>query len=231
MMTSLSNAKFLPAPFQRFNKMNTNFESLYDAEELKIFFSLDSPVKIQAFLDAISYSTDETYRCPRSVLRDRKAHCFDGALFAAAALRHLGYPPLISEMLAERDDSHILALYKRDGCWGAVAKSNFVGLRFREAVYRSLRELVMSYFEFYYNVNYEKTLRGYTIPLNLKIFDNFRWVVSDDNLEIIAQALDKTRRISLLSKSRLSFLSPVDERSYLAGMLGTDQAGLYNPDP
>jgi hypothetical protein len=152
-------------------------------------------------------------------------------LFAAAALRHLGYPPLISEMLAERDDSHILALYKRDGCWGAVAKSNFVGLRFREAVYRSLRELVMSYFEFYYNVNYEKTLRGYTIPLNLKIFDNFRWVVSDDNLEIIAQALDKTRRISLLSKSRLSFLSPVDERSYLAGMLGTDQAGLYNPDP
>ncbi len=212
-------------------KMDTvkAFEKSLDKPARKIFFSLNSPIKIQAFLDEIPYSAEDRYRCPRSVLRDRQAHCYDGALFAAAALRRLGYPPLVVDMFAERDDDHVVAIYKRDEYWGAVAKSNFVGLRFREPVYRSLRELVMSYFEFYYNVDGEKTLRSYTRPLNLKAFDRMHWMRSDDHLDVIAQRLDELRRIPLLTARMVANLSPMDKRTYQAGMLGVNMAGLYRP--
>src|SRR3990172_7915290 len=150
--------------------------SSFPPNELRVFARLDSPAKIQVFLDNMPYSAEERYRCPRSVLQDRVAHCYDGALFAAAALRRLGHAPLIIDMLAHNDDDHLLALFKRGGHWGAVAKSNFAGLRYREPIYRTLRELVLSYFEQYYNVEGEKTLRGYTLPLNLKPFDRFHWM-------------------------------------------------------
>jgi hypothetical protein len=190
---------------------------------------LDSPAAIQAFLDGIPYSADPFYRCPASVLRDSRAHCFDGALCAAAALRPLGFPPIIVDMLAERDDDHILAIFKVEGCWGAIAKSNFVGLRFREPVYASLRELVMSYFEVFYNVDREKTLRGYTVPLSLKPFDRRRWMSSDEPLESIAARLDEIRKVSVLTPAMVARLSPMDSRSYEAGMLGTLPEGLYKP--
>ncbi len=192
-----------------------------------LFACLNSPTTIQAFLDDIPYSTDDFYRCPLRVWRDRTAHCFDGALFGAAALRRLGYPPLILDLIAERDDEHMLALYRIDGHWGAVAKSNFVGLRYREPVYRTLRELVMSYFESYFNVAGEKTLRGYTVPLNLARFDHLNWMISDEHLEYIAARTDRLRRFSLLTPAMIARLSSVDRRSYQAGMLGVDAAGLY----
>src|SRR5436305_15189891 len=146
---------------------------------------LASPSAVQAFLDSLSYSADPFYRCPRRVIEDRRAHCFDGALFAAAALRRLGHPPRVLEMLAEptRDDTHLLALFKEDGCWGAVAKSNFTGLRFREPIHRTLRELVLSYFEDFFNDAREKTLRGYTLPLSLKPFDRQGWETNDEPLD------------------------------------------------
>jgi len=190
---------------------------------------LDSPAAIQAFLDGIPYSSDPFYRSPARVLRDSRAHCFDGALFAAAALRSLGFPPLIVDMLAEGDDDHILAIYKVEGFWGAIAKSNFVGLRFREPVYASLRELVMSYFEVFYNVDREKTLRGYTVPLNLKPFDRQLWMTRDEPLEAIAARLDEIRKISVVTPAMVARLSPMDPRSYEAGMLGTLPEGLYKP--
>jgi hypothetical protein len=165
------------------------------------------------------------------VLRERIAHCFDGALFAAAALRRLGHLPLIMEMLPnDRDDDHMLALYKYDGHWGAVAKSNFVGLRFREPIYRTLRELVMSYFEQFYNVEREKTLRSYTLPLNLKAFDKWNWMTSDEHLESIARNLDRVRKVPVLSQPMISHLSLVDERSYRAGLLEANGRGLYRPN-
>jgi hypothetical protein len=190
---------------------------------------LDSPAAIQAFLDGIPYSADPFYRCPARVLRDSRAHCFDGALFAAAALRPLGFPPLIVDMLAERDDDHILAIFRVEGFWGAIAKSNFVGLRFREPVYASLRELVMSYFEVFYNVDCEKTLRGYTAPMSLKPFDRRRWMSRDEPLETIAARLDEIRKVSVLTPAMVARLSPMDPRSYEAGMLGTLPEGLYKP--
>jgi hypothetical protein len=191
---------------------------------------LDSPAAIQAFLDEMPYSADPFYRCPRRVLQDHTAHCFDGALFAAAALRPLGFPPVIVEMLAERDDSHLLAIFKADGRWGAVAKSNFVGLRFREAVYSSLRELVMSYFESFYNVLREKTLRGYTVPLSLATFDRIRWTTRDEPMEAIAKRLDEIRRVSVVTPRMVARFSLMDPRSYEAGMLGVLAEGLYKPE-
>jgi hypothetical protein len=196
------------------------FEQALSDSERQVVARLTTPRDIQAFLDELLYSAEPIYRCPLRVLRERIAHCFDGALFAAAALRRLGYPPLILEILpSARDDDHLLALYKRDGHWGAVAKSNFVGLRFREPVYRTLRELVMSYFEQYYNVDREKTMRGYTMPLNLKAFDKLDWTVNDEPLEGIAQRLEKIRQVPVLTASMIADLTLVDERSYQAGLL------------
>ncbi|BCR06269.1 hypothetical protein DESUT3_33380 [Desulfuromonas versatilis] len=204
-------------------------QSLNDSER-KIFTGLNSPAEIQAFLDTVPYSTEPVYRCPRQVLRDRLAHCFDGALFAAAALRRLGHAPRIIDMVAERDDDHLLAVYRQGPCWGAVAKSNFAGLRYREPVYRTLRELVMSYFELYYNTAREKTLRSYTVPLDLGRFDAEGWMIDDQPLERIADRLDSIRHVTLLTPAQARALQPVDQRSFEAGLLGSEAAGLYDPE-
>jgi hypothetical protein len=200
--------------------------------EQRILERLTSPPNIQAFLDKTSYSTEDIYRCPLRVLRERRAHCFDGAVFAAVALRRLGFPPLVLELVPnERDDDHLIALYRREGLWGAVAKSNFVGLRFREPVFRSLRELVLSYFEQFFNVAGEKTLRAYTLPINLMRFDALGWTVHDGPMDHIAEALDRVRRISIIPDGAVRWLSLVDERSRKAGLMGADEAGLFNPSP
>jgi hypothetical protein len=210
-------------PFEVFERMLTD-------SERGIISRLTDPSRIQAFLDDIAYSTDDFYRSPLRVLQERTAHCFDGAMFAAAAMRRIGDPPLILDLFSNgRDDEHLLALFKRKGHWGAVAKSNFVGLRFREPVYRTLRELAMSYFEQYYNIEREKTLRGYTGPLNLKRFDRFDWMTKDAALDLIARRTDEIRRISLLPPSLEHSLSPVDERTYQAGLAGADPKGLFKP--
>jgi hypothetical protein len=207
-----------------------DFSQALTKAERQVMAQLTTPIKIQSFLDQLTYSKDTIYRCPLRVLRERMAHCFDGALFGAAALRSLGCPPLILNMHAMvQDDDHLLALYKRDGHWGAVAKSNFVGLRFREPIYRTLHELVMSYFEQFYNVERKKTLRSYTVPLNLKTFDKSKWMTSDESLERIGSRLDEIRKIPLVTRRMIAHLSLVDERSYQAGLLGADKASLYEP--
>jgi len=205
------------------------FENLFDKRELRTLSRLDSPARIQAFLANLRYSADDFYRSPGRVLKDREAHCFDGALFGAAALRRLGYPPLVLEMHAKHDDCHLIALFRQHGCWGAVAKSNFAGLRFREPVYRTLRELVMSYFESFYNVERQKTLRSYTRPLNLAAFDKDDWMRSDEHLKAIANRLDEVRAFRVVTPQMVAGLSPVDARSYKAGLMGANRAGLWRP--
>jgi hypothetical protein len=188
---------------------------------------LKRPAAIQEFLDGVEYSADPFYRCPRRVVADRKAHCFDGALFAACALRRLGHPPLLLDMRAVRDDDHVIAVFRHGDGIGAVAKSNFVGLRFRDPVYRSLRELVMSYFEDFYNELGEKTLRAYSGTIDLTRFDPLDWQGRDEGLESIAEALDIARHYPLLTRSQARDLAKMDDRSYRAGMLGINRAGLY----
>lgn len=213
-------------------RFENQFDQHLPKSERRMLDRLTTPSKIQNFLDEMAYSIEKTYRCPLRVLRERVAHCYDGALFAAATLRRLGYPPLILEMLPNhRDDNHLLALFKQDGHWGAVGKSNFVGLRFREPVYRTLRELIMSYFEQFYNLEREKTLRGYTIPLNLQSFDRHGWMVRDEPMEWIAEKLDRMKRVRVLTPGMVKRLSPLDPRAYQAGLLGTNPRGLYRPGP
>ena len=147
----------------------------FDTGETRVLKALKTPEKIQRFLDIeIGYNKEpdgDTIRSPRRVLRDMVAHCLEGALLAAAALRVQGFPPLLLDLEAVRDDDHVLAVFKQHGHWGAIAKSNYSGLRFREPVYRNLRELAMSYFEHYFNLAQEKTLRNYSRPVNLARFD------------------------------------------------------------
>lgn len=207
------------------------FETYLSPAQLELFSRLNSPASIQAFLDDVPYSAENANRCPLAVLQDRQAHCLDGGLFAAAALRRLGYPPLIVDLLPDpgMDDDHVLAIYRRDGYWGAVAKSNYVGLRFREAIYRNLRELVLSYFEDYYNINGQKTLRSYTRPVNLQSFDKVGWMWRNEGADAIEQHLWRLKSIPLLNSAMVACLSPMDKLSFEAGMLGTNPAGIYQP--
>jgi hypothetical protein len=211
--------------------MQMDFNTHLSPDERKILDGLDSPNKIQAFLDGIPYSADDFYRCPLRVLRERKAHCFDGALFAAMALRRIGYPPLFLELIPNaRDDDHILALFKKNCRWGAVAQSNFTGLRYREPIHRSLRELVMSYFEDFFNSAGEKTLVGYRGPINLKVFDNLDWMSSDAGLEKLSATMDRYRVVPLITAEMAASLSRLDERSLRAGLMGANEAGLFKMD-
>jgi hypothetical protein len=210
--------------------MQRIFSSSFTPQGLRILRGLRTPYHIQSYLLELPYSAEERYRCPATVLRDSTAHCFDGALFAAAALRFLGHPPLIMDLLPnDRDDDHLLALYRVGGYWGAVAKSNFSGLTYREPIHRTLRELVLSYFEQFYNVSKEKTLRKYTVPLNLQRFDAVNWMSSDERLDDIGVRLDEIRKVQLITPAMARRLSPVDERSYKAGLLGANWEGLYKP--
>ena len=159
---------------------------------------------------------------PRRVLHEQTAHCLEGAVFAAAALRVLGFPPLLLDLEAVQDTDHVLAVYRVRGHWGAIAKSNFAGLRYREPVYRSVRELVISYFEGYINLRGDRTLRAYSAPVNLARFDRVRpgWMTTDGDLWWIAEHLVGARHKRLLSRAMIGRLHRVDRRSLDAGLVG-----------
>ena len=195
--------------------------------ERSLLRGLRSPAGIQAYLYGLAYRAEEKAACPRNVLSERRAHCFDGALLAAAALAELGHPPVLLDLWAERDDDHVLAVFRADGCFGAVAKSNYVGLRFREPIFRTLRELVLSYFEGYFNPRREKTLRAYSGLLHLAQFDRLHWRFRDEPLPTISDRLDALRHTPLLTPRMKRRLTRVDPRSERAGLLGANPAGIY----
>jgi hypothetical protein len=205
------------------------FDRLLQPAERRAWEELDSPRAIQDFLDSTRYPEGEANRSVLRVLREREAHCLDGGIFAAAALRRLGHPPVLVDLLPEpgADDDHILAIFRDGGRWGAVAKSNFSTLRFREPVYRTLRELVMSYFDFYFNRHGQKTLRASTRPINLSRYDPLRWMVSDAGVDVFEERLKHFKSRPLLTPAQVERLTPVDPLLYQAGMLGTNEAGLY----
>ncbi len=204
-----------------------NAQPLWNKEELKILRNFNSPESIQAYLDNIPYNPGETCLSPRGVMRHGKAHCMEGAMFAAAALEFIGYKPVIVYIIAVRDDGHALAIYKKNGKYGSLAKSNFTGLRYRSPVYGSIRELVLSYFDNYFNSIRELTLRGYTHPLYLtnKLFPN--WQTSETDLENISDHLDTLRTYTIITPKEAKSLRLVDDRLFKAGLMGADKKGLY----
>lgn len=203
----------------------TNFG--FEKRELAVFRKLSTPQKIQRFLDEeVAYNKEkdgETCRSPRRVLRDRLAHCAEGAYFAAAALRLLGHPPLIVDLMAVRDDDHLLAVFKQDGCWGAIAKSNYSGLRFREPVYRTVRELAMSYFAHYYNLKGELTLREFSRPVNLSRFDRANWMTAEEDLFAIGDYFYTVPHSPVMSAAMTRHRRILDRRLFDAGLVGSVQ--------
>jgi hypothetical protein len=186
---------------------------------------MTTPAKIQRFLDEeIGYNKEpKGYTCysPRLVLKHKVAHCMEGALLAAMALRQLGYPPLLVDLEAVRDSDHVLAVYKVNGRWGAVAKSDYTGLRSREPVYTTVRELVMSYFEDYYNPAGEKTLRAFSRPVNLTQFDRtVHWMTTLEEVWAIPEHLCVIHHTSILTKAMERSLSRIDAKLYQAGRVG-----------
>lgn len=197
-----------------------SISSGFNPAELRKLRSLKSPYGIQRFLDDIPYHLEDTSWSPRLVLRHRTAHCFEGAMLAAAALRSNGYPPLIFDLEAEHDTDHVLAIYRSHGCWGAVAKSNFTGCRYREPVYRTLRELALSYFANYCNLRRERSLRRFSIPVNMKRFDHRDWMTTDEPLWFVALHLFDVKHYPLVTPAQARALHRVDERSFRAECFG-----------
>jgi hypothetical protein len=190
------------------------------AESLRTLRALKTPAQIQKFIDGITYQYADTAGSPERVLRERKGHCMEGALVAAAAFRVLGAPPLLMDLEAVRDDDHVVALYRERGLWGGVAKSNFAGLRFRAPVYRNLRELAMSYFEHYYNLRGERTLRAYSVPVNLARLDKQHWMTAEEDVWCVPEMLIAARHYPIAPHSVARTLPRLDRRSFEAGMHG-----------
>ncbi len=190
------------------------------AAELRTLRALRTPARIQRFIDALAYQYADTAWSPRHVLRERKGHCLEGALLAAAALRVNGHPPLVMDLESVHDDDHVVALYRERGLWGGIAKSNFAGLRFRPPVYRTLRELAVSYFAHYYNLRGEYTLRAYSRPVNLARLDRCHWMTAEEDVWCVAEALIAARHYPLAPDKVTRFLPRLDRRSFEAGMHG-----------
>jgi hypothetical protein len=198
-------------------------------DETDFLRTLNDPDKIQGFLDSIEYNPSYECRSPRHVISKRSAHCFEGALFAAAALEFSGYKPLIADMKAYNDDDHVIALFSIDGHWGSVAKSNFTTLRYREPVYRSLRELVMSYYDFYFNTDGDKSLRSYSLPLNLSIYNNRDWKTTDEDLEYIGDKLESMHHYPVVNDRMIKNLKRASASILSASLLGSNEKGLFKP--
>ncbi|HUK47922.1 MAG TPA: hypothetical protein VLW06_10030 [Terriglobales bacterium] len=188
--------------------------------ELRKLRSLKTPHGIQQLLYDQPYHVADTAWSPRRVLRENTSHCFEGAIFAAAALRVNGFPPLVIDLEAEHDTDHVIAVYKDRGHWGAISKSNYSGLGFREPIFRSLRELVMSFFDAYFNMRREKTLRTFSNPVNLERFDRLHWMTTDQPIWFIAEYLLTIHHFRLLKPHMIRQLHRLGDRQFRAGCVG-----------
>jgi hypothetical protein len=190
--------------------------------EFALLERLDTPQKIQAFLYALKQNFEiggDTCRPVRHVLHQGAAHCIEGAMLAACALWVHGEPPLLMDMRAVRDFDHVVALFRRNRRWGAISKTNGIGLRWRDPVYRSLRELAMSYFHEYTNRRDHKTLREYSVPFDLRRFDARLWVSGEKNAWRVAEDLDGLRHFKLLDGRHLKAVTRRDPFERRAGGL------------
>jgi hypothetical protein len=212
----------MPTPIEQ-------FEARLPGPQLAALRGLDSPVAIQDYLDGLPYLAEERDRSPLNLILDGQCHCLDGAFFAALALWRLGFRPLVIDLIPapNLDDDHVLALFQEDGGWGALAKSNYAGLRYREPVYRSLRELVMSYFDDFFNPAGQRTLRGYTRPFDLSRQRESAWPWDESATQVLYRRFYARKSIPLLSTEAAARLHPLDQRAFRAGTLGTNFEETY----
>ncbi len=193
-----------------------------DQSETKIFRKLDTPIMVQDFLDKIPINFEkhgETLYSPRQVLRENKAHCMEAALLASAVFWYHGQKPMLLDLRTTKDDfEHVVALFRQNNRWGAISKSNHSVLLYRDPIYRTIRELVMSYFHEYFLDSGKKTLRNYSRPFDLRKFGT-EWVTSEEQLWDIDQALDASPHVQLLDKKMIESLRPADQIAIKASNL------------
>ena len=193
-------------------------------KEMKILKALNTPRKIQDFLNKIPINFEEdgkdTCMSPRVVLREWKAHCIEGAILAALALRINGKKPLVLDLTSiRRDFDHVVCVFRLNGCWGAISKTNHAVLRYREPIYKNIRELVMSFFHEYFDDNGRKTLRTYSLPVDLSKFDHLNWAASEENLWFIDDYLAKVKHFPILTRSQIANLRLADKPEIEAGKI------------
>ncbi|MBA3732967.1 hypothetical protein H0W91_01165 [Patescibacteria group bacterium] len=195
----------------------------YTSRESKLFQRLNTPEKIQDYLNLLPFNFEkkkETCMSPRLVLSNKTAHCMEGAMFAAAVLEFHAREPWILDLRSEKDPydyDHVVAIFKEDGFYGAISKTNHNVLRYREPIYKSVRELVMSYFHEYFLDNGRKTLREYSELLDLNYFNKINWRTSEKDLFSIPKHLDKIKHHPILSKKQINNLRKVDRIEVKAG--------------
>ncbi|MEK6963403.1 MAG: hypothetical protein AABX70_03180 [Nanoarchaeota archaeon] len=179
-------------------------------QELKLFRSLNTPQKVQDFLDQMPINKEkngDTCRSPRKVLQENKAQCMEGAMLAAAILRVQGRPPLVLSLESTKDDfDHVIAIFKEHNHWGAISKTNHAVLRYRDPIYRTVRELVMTYFDEYFDSKGKKNLRTYSKPINLSRFDKLNWMTSKEDIWYIPEYLCDVPHTKILTQSMLRTL-------------------------
>jgi hypothetical protein len=202
--------------------------SIFRNELLEVFKGFKTPWDIQQFLNKLKYSTDYGCRSPLGVAKDRIAHCSEGAFFAAAALRYMGFKPLVIILYAKNDDDHLIVPFKINNHWGCIAKSNTTMLRYREPVYKSIRELVMSFFDMYFNLNGVKSLRKYSEAINMEKFDKYDWMHAE-NLDFIWDILEKRKKYDFVDKNMIRNLKPTDKDLMEACFMGSNEEGLFKP--
>lgn len=204
---------------------------MQSVKELSVFLKkFKDPHDVQLFLNESRYNPEPGTNSPLLTAQNKAANCFEGALFAAAALRSMGQKPLIVDMIADNDDDHVIAVFKKNDHYGAVAKSNTTVLRFREPVYSSVRELVMSYFEMYFNTIGEKTLRSFSSPVNLSRFDRHNWMTTDENLDFIGDYLYTVKHHKILNSKMLRALNTADKTLVDLCFNGSVPEGLFVPE-
>lgn len=202
--------------------MEKNIFGLSKKEEA-FFRKLSTPEKIQDYLDTLPFNFEKeclTFYSPRVVLREGKAHCIEAACLAALALWYHGMEPLILDLRALRYDfDHVVTLFRRNGYWGALSKTNHGVLRYRDPIYRTVRELALTYFhEYYLTTTGRKTLREYSRPFNLKRFGT-AWVTSEESLIDIAEALDLSRHYRIVPPENERFLRTASDIEKKMGAL------------
>lgn len=191
---------------------------------IEIFKKLNSPAKIQDFLNKLRINFEEggeSCMSPSMVLKTGKAHCMEGAMFSACVLRFHGYKPLVVDLESTKEDyDHVISVFKEKGYWGAIGKTNHAVLRYREPVYKSIRELVMSFFhEYFLNSDGKKTLRRYSLPVDLSIFDDKKWMTSEEDVWYIPEYLTKIKHYPILKRWQIRNLKKADDIEIRAGKL------------
>ena len=203
----------------------SEFQSHLPGSLRKLYTSLKTPFAIQEYLDSLTYVAEERDRSPLNVMLDGQAHCLDGGFLAALALWRIGFKPLVIDIMPNTgvDDDHVLALYQIEGRWGALAKTNYINLGFREPVYKNLRELVMTYFEHYVSIHQQKVLTGYTRPIDASRYTHLRWAWDEAGANTLYHKHFYGRKaIALITRSMAKRLNPVTDKAYQAETLHTN---------